>query len=317
MNKLTVCISGLIYPVTMMRFFWEALEKRDDCKVFSIGPFFGNFIPWPNDQGTPGRFLPDKYTKVPDAPLPKQAATTYLDPQMIVDIVPKDIDLFLQVDAGWHFSARPPGKVVALVETDAHCPGWQQGHYKLPRSYSDYVFTMHSNFMNPGEFFLPYAAHDWVYPPQFDVEKEFDVAMIGVQYGNRVDLARMLRAEGCSVRNDTGIIFDEYREVYHKSRCALSLSSAKDTPVRVWEAFAMAVPLVADRTPDLERFFIEDVHYKGFDTLGEAVNQIRWVLQYPDEAQAMANNAYRVLIKNDHTFDNRVKTILEICGLIE
>lgn len=115
-KKLTVVLSSLVYPITMARFFWEAFERRDDCDVHMIGPYFQDYIPWNG-----GIKLDMKYVKAPDMPLPREAARTFIHPQMVVDRLPKNIDLFLQIDAGWHFATRPPGQVVALVQTDPHC----------------------------------------------------------------------------------------------------------------------------------------------------------------------------------------------------
>lgn len=109
-------ISGLIYPVTMMRMFWEELERRDNIELYSLGPFFDNWIPWRN-----GITLPSMYVKMPTYPLSREMTNYHVHPQMLKDLVPDDIDLWLQIDAGFHLSARPNAKKVVLVETDPHC----------------------------------------------------------------------------------------------------------------------------------------------------------------------------------------------------
>jgi len=108
-----VAISGLIYPVTMMRYMWEELERFDNIELFSIGPFFGDWIPWSG-----GLTLPRQYVKTPNVPL--SGAVNY-HPQSLADVIPDDIDVWLQVDASWHFASRPPAKKVVLIETDPHC----------------------------------------------------------------------------------------------------------------------------------------------------------------------------------------------------
>jgi len=304
--KTKVVISGLIYIVTMMRYFVEAFEQRNDVDLTVVGPYFGVDIPWQNWMR-----LPEKYLKVPDIPLPRTAASTSMHPQMLVDKLPKDIDLFIQVDAGWRLSARPPGKVVAHVQTDPHV---LKGAYALPKSYSDFNFCMQTPYIEPGEIFLPYALAPW-HSYSLDLPKEYDVCMIGLQYPQRIALEKKLNNKGYTVKSGIGIIFDEYREAYNKSKVAVSWSSLLDTPNRCFEAFGMKVPLVCNRTPDIMTLFKEGEHFLGFDGLDEAVMQIEWLINHPEEAKQMTEAAYKAVM-NGHTWDDRIHFILDTCGFI-
>lgn len=307
MTKIKVVISGLHYSVTMMRYFIEAFERRDDCEVFTVGPYFGSWIPWNN-----GMMLPDKYLKPPDAPLPRTMAGMNMHPEMVKDLLPKDIDLFLQVDAGWRFSARPPGKIVAHVQTDPHV---LKAQYQLPKSYSDVNFCMQGYYMEGNEILLPYAvAPWWVYPEE--LPKEHDVCLIGLQYPKRIQLEKELERKGYRVKSGIGIVFDEYRTEYNKSNVALSWSSLMDLPNRVWEAFGMALPLVTNRLPDLHNWFVEGEHYLGFDGADEAVAQIDWIFNNYDDALSMAHSAYRKVMSGGHTWDDRVEQILKDCRFL-
>ena len=112
-------VSGLLFPLTMLHYFWKALERRNDIELFVTGPFFGDSIPW-----NYGMKLPQKYVKYPDLPLPQQSAGMMVDPVLIEVQLPENMknpDLWLEIDAGWHLSKRPTAGVVALIETDPHC----------------------------------------------------------------------------------------------------------------------------------------------------------------------------------------------------
>jgi hypothetical protein len=231
--------------------------------------------------------------------------------EMVVDRMPSDLDLFLTIDAGWHFSTRPKANITALIKTDPHVIS---STYAVPKAYSDLSFCMQSNSMDAGDIYLPYAFDPTVHYPM-DIPKEYDVCLIGLQYDHRVNLMNKLKQNGISVFTGLGIVFDEYREAYNKARIALSWSTLQDTPARVWEAFGMDLPLVANRTPDLQSLFVENDHYLGFDDVNEGVSQVKKFLENPDLAYEIAGNAYRK-VQNFHTWDARVEQILQTAKLI-
>lgn len=302
MNKLRVMISGLIYPVTMMRMFWEELERREDIELFSCGPFFDDWIPWRGSMT-----LPRMYVKIPTYPLSRDMQNYHVHPQMLKGLVPDDLDLWLQIDAGFHFSARPLAKKVVLVETDPHC---LKQHYAVPASYSDVVFCMQTPYMIADDIWLPYAVdNNWFYPETLDMA--FDACIIGLQYQQRTDLVNRLRSKGKTVFYDNGQVFNEYRTIYNSSRVALSWSSLNDTPVRVYEAMGMKRPLVANRTPDIMRLFKDGVHFLGFDSLDEAEQQVNYLLEHPMFASEMAQAGYNEVMSK-HTWKHRIDEMLKV-----
>lgn len=303
-----VAISGLIYPVTMMRYFWDALERHEQVEVFSIGPFFGNWIPWNG-----GMNLSPLYTKTPTVPLPRSMAEHHIHPGMVAGMVPDDIDLWLQVDAGWHFSKRPPAKIVAHIQTDPHV---LKETYKVPRDYSDLNFCMQTPYMESGEIWLPYATDPFkFYPVDTDGPKEYDACLIGLHYPQRDQLIKNLLLNGKKVYYGLGDVYDEYRALYGNSRVALSWSSMLDTPVRVFEAMGMKVPLVANDTPDIQLLFQDREDYLGFTNVEEAVLCVNDFLSNPDIAHRYAESAYQK-VKEKHTWDHRIQFILETARLV-
>lgn len=302
MSNFKVMISGLIYPVTMMRMFWEELERRDNIELYSCGPFFDDWIPW---RG--GITIPRMYIKMPTFPLSREMQNYHVHPQMIRDLVPSDLDLWVQVDAGFHFSDRPHAKKVVLVETDPHV---LKGHYTVPASYSDVVFCMQTPYMIADDVYLPYAVDNhWFYPEE--LEMKYDACIIGLQYQQRTDLVNRLRSKGKKVFYDNGQVFNEYRTIYNQSKVALSWSSLKDTPVRIYEAMGMKRPLVANRTPDIMKLFKEGVHFLGFDNLDEAEEQVNYLLEHPDFAKEMANTGYQEVMTK-HTWKHRIDEMLKV-----
>ena len=310
-----IVVSYLAYPLSMATYFIRALQRRDDVELFRVAPFTGTWIPWskPGQDPRLGMNLPSKYLDPPEIALPQSMAQMHVHPEMLADKLPKDIDLFLQIDAGWHFSVRPPGKVVALIETDPHVlKRW----YDLPKSYSDFTFCMQSNYMEKDEIFLPYAYDPTVHYPiktLYPHEKEYDVCLVGLLYPQRAALIDKLRSDGLSVFYDIGLIMDEYREVYNKSKIALSWSTLQDLPARVWEGMAMGLPVVTNRVPDLKHFFHEEIDYLGFDTIEEGETQILRLVDDKYLCDILSNHALRNV--KPHTYDARIQSILDIAGL--
>ena len=103
MSKIKVVLSALLYPFSMATFFWRAFERREDVELFVLGPFTDNYIPWAN-----GLRLPRKYVKMPHFAMPQ---TPFMPPYEVVQsVVPRDTDLWLQVDAGFHFCNKTKSK---------------------------------------------------------------------------------------------------------------------------------------------------------------------------------------------------------------
>lgn len=302
MKKIRVAISALIYPFTMMHFFWRAFERREDVELFVLGPFSDNKIPWNN-----GMTLHRKYVKMPNFAMPQ---SPFMPPYEVVQsVVPKDIDLWIQIDAGFHFITKPKAKVVAHIQTDPHV---LKDFYKTPIAYSDYNFCMQDYYRKEGEILLPYA-----YDPEIhfheDRPKIYDACLIGLHYKHRDDLINRLKERGLNVYYSIGEVYSDYRQKYNESKIALSWSSLEDLPARVWEAFGMGSALVANRTSEMSKFFNDGEHYLGFKDVDEAEQQVMTLLNDEkfrlDIAQKGHDNA------KEQTWDARVQSILETVGL--
>jgi hypothetical protein len=301
--KTKIVISGLIYPFTMMHFFWRAFERREDVELFVLGPYTDNFIPWAN-----GIRLPRKYVKVPHFAMPQ---VKYMPPYSLVkSVLPWKPDLWLQIDAGFHFSTKPDAGIVAHIQTDPHV---LKETYRVPIAYSDYNFCMQEIYREEGEILLPYAYDPEIHFPE-DREKLYDACLIGLHYNQRSALIQRLRDRGLNVYYAIGAVYDQYREKYNQSKIALSWSSMKDVPARVFEAWGMQLPLVTNRLPDLSLFANEGEHYLGFDTVDEAEQQVMTLSKDKKFRDDLAQRGYKNA--KGETWDKRVQTILETVGLV-
>lgn len=93
-----------------------------------------------------------------------------------------------------------------------------------------------------------------------------------------------------------------------KGKCTLNVSRSNELNTRIFEAMSIGVPLITSRVNDLDALFEEGIHYLGFDSPEELVEQIAWVQEHPEEAQLMAEEARKEVLSK-HTFYHRVLQI--------
>jgi hypothetical protein len=292
-----VVLSGLFYPMAILRYFEAALRRRDDVELFTVGPYSGTWLPWAG-----GMHLPGKYAKQPDIPLPFTGQPPTVPVHFIERQLPWTPDLWLQVDAGWYLRGRPQHGKNVIVGTDPHCLD-----YSYQRSLADTFYCMQACYSKPGDVYLPYAYDPEAHYPE-EQPRNYDAVLMGLHYENRDRLVNELRRRGVNVYYDLGPVFDERRTLECQAPISLAWSSRDDLIARVFEGMAMGRVVVTNRVPDLPRFFEENVDLAAFSSLGEAVERVMDLLENPERAKVMAE-AGQIMVK-PHTWDARVEQIL-------
>lgn len=293
-----VVLSGLFYPMAILRFFEAALKRRADIELFTVGPYSGTWIPWNS-----GMNLLPKYAKQPDLSSPFVGQALAMPVNFVEKQLPWQPDLWLQVDAGWHLRGKPQHGKNVIVGTDPHCLD-----YSYQRTLADTFYCMQECYSKPGDEYLPYAYDPEAHYPE-EQPRNFDAVLLGLHYENRDRLVKELRRRGVNVLYDLGPVFDERRALECQAPISLAWSSRDDLIARVFEGLAMGRLVVTNRVPDLGKFFTEDEHLVAFSSLGEAVEKILWYLGNPDELQAVARAGREAV--EPHTWDDRVNQIIE------
>ena len=300
MNKIKVALFSTWYPLSMSRYFWEAFEDREDVELWVCGPFTGTFIPWNG-----GMNLPQKYVKTPDLSLDRALIGKPISSYLINNLMPWKPDLTITIDAGWHFSDRPAGEIVAHVQTDPHV---LKDFYKPIKKNNDFNFCMQAVYSEPDEHYLPYAYSPRHHYPM-DLEKEYDACIIGLHYPQRTQLVNRLLKRGLKVYYDIGVVYDEYRITNNKSKVGLNWSSLLDMNARAWELAAMGLCSVQNIVPDMATFFVESDHYLGFKDIDEAEKKVMLALMDDGMRQEIGDAARRKVLP--HTWNARITQILE------
>ena len=293
-----IVLSGIFYPMAILRYFEAALLRRDDVELFTVGPYTASWIPWNG-----GMHLPTKYAKLPDYALSSGMVNTPLPIAVAEGQLPWQPDAWIQIDAGFHWRDKPAHGKNIIVATDPHVL-----NYDRQREMSDTFFCMQTPYAKAGDEYLPYA-YDPIWHAPEEQEQAADVCLLGLAYAERNALVNRLRDAGLRVTYDLGPCFDEARTLYAQAPIGFNWSSKQDLTARVFELLGMKRLAVVNWVPDLERFFEIGDHLIAFRSLEGAVEQILYFRQFPEEAKKVAARGHEQV--KSHTWDARIEQILE------
>jgi hypothetical protein len=180
----------------------------------------------------------------------------------------------------------------------------------------DHFFLAHGHGFRIGEpavTWLPCGYDPLLFTPgPAWAEREYDAALIGVLYGARAELLYALREQLPSLRiaYGTGAIYDQYAQVYQRTRISLVRSAAHDVAQRVWETAAMGCLVLMDDCPDCAALGLQDgKNCLIYHDVTEAIDKTRWALAHQTEAEqiAMAGQEWA----RPGTWDNRLSIIID------
>lgn len=300
-EKVKIGFSMIHYPVAMGRYMWEALLRRDDVEVWATGPFSGRSIPWKG-----GMTLPENYVRTPELPLAMGAPLNY---GAISVHLPWEPDLWIEVNGGLVTHGRPDCPYT-VIGSDPHVLD-----YSTARAKADQFFCMQQPYMQPNDSWLPYAydpIHHTPSPVKWE-KRYYHCSLVGLMYDNRREFFNTLKRMGRNIYLDTGLAYQDAKDIYHNTMVGFNWASLQDTTARVFELMAMGVVPLLNRVPDLQQLFKEDESYLGFSTMGEALEKFNWAMDHPDECQKIIVGALKAV--KEHTWDARMETVLISAGL--
>lgn len=301
MSKAKVVLSGIFYPMAILRYFEAALKRRDDIELTTAGVYTGRTIPWKG-----GMVLSKRYAKAPDVVLPAacKKGVPLAMARAKLDFRP---DLWIQIDAGMWLEGKIPRVQNVVVGTDPHVLD-----YERQRKTADKFFCMQKCYSQKGDVYLPYAYDPVWHKPETHM-KRFDACLLGLHYKQRDQWVRELRKLDIKVIYELGPVFEEARSLYGQAKVGLNWSSRDDLVARVFEVMAMGLPLVTNKVPDLKDFFTPGSEFAMFHDLQGAVN---WVVDLANNQHMAGEMARRGLeAVKPHTYDARVQQILEEADL--
>lgn len=213
-------------------------------------------------------------------------------------------DLIINADSAFALSGNAPCDVV-LWGVDNHVRDYKLREWSM-------MFLAHSwgqRMTEPNAFWLPCA-----YDPElhFDkgVDRDIDVAIVGVPYPERVEITQKMSAAGLKVAACMGLLFEEYNDLYNRAKIALVKSIAGDLPQRTFENMAQGCCVLTDYTPDLMKLKFEPFNdvwiYNGVE---DAVDAAQWLISSGDWRKIAQSGAAQV---KPHTWDARAQQLINV-----
>ena len=280
-----ILILAIHYPVASGRYMLDAL-RRMGHEVYSAGPSTGNEI-W-------GMTVDPKYVWLADD-LPDG-----WQPDLVIIA-----DSWLQPGRKIHIAPH------VVYGVDNHVRDYHQFN-----EIAEHFFLAHGHGARIGEdnvTWLPCAYDPAVFTPgQAWADRPTDWAMIGVMYGKRSELLYKLLSDMPNARGEYGVgaIYDQYADIYQRSKISVVSSAAGDVAQRVWETAAMGCLLVMDECADGPALgLVDNENCLIYHTTNEAIEKIRWALANQDEAEQIARAGQEWA--QDGTWDNRLKVIVD------
>lgn len=183
----------------------------------------------------------------------------------------------------------------------------------------DYVFCAQKRAVEDFEkagvksVWMPHAVEPKAYPYLPSI-KRYDICFVGhINSENRVDALDFLFKQFPNFFYGQRL-FEEAAEMYCESKIVFNISHKDDINMRVFETLATKSFLLTNWIPTLPELFEDGKHMVMYKTQEEMVEKAKYYISHDAEREAIAEAGQKEVLKN-HTFLNRVQTVLDVVGL--
>lgn len=187
--------------------------------------------------------------------------------------------------------------------------------------YTNSLFSFNNNYeRQPNIRLLPFAASPALHRPLPDVEKKYDLVVVGHARPDRLQVVHELKKHfsvglfgdgwGKNVRSVHG---EDHVLAINSGRMYLSFSATvaryMNVKVGLLEAAACRICLLSQYFPELERFFRPGMEIALYKSPDDLINAVRYYLSAPNLCDWLAENSYSRFL-SEHTWEFRWKEIL-------
>lgn len=160
--------------------------------------------------------------------------------------------------------------------------------------------------------FLPHAADKELHVPHPEVEKEFDLVMIGSMTNEYIERARLVDLLKTKFnvhvsRADPGVA---YAQALSQGEIIFNRSYTDwNIPMRFFEGMAVGA-LLTNFHPNLDDLAEPYKHYIPYTSDYEMMENVEYFLKHPKELEEIRQNA-RKLVLDKHLYEHRVERMLQ------
>lgn len=141
-----------------------------------------------------------------------------------------------------------------------------------------------------------------------DIDKTIDVGFCG-NIGNRGHIINSL--DKYNIKKDIFVIGDDMVNAINSYKIHLNCNISNDINYRTFETTGCNTFLLTNYTPGLEKLFDIGKEIIVYDSIEDLDNKVKYYLENDKEREEIALAGYN-RSKKDHTFSERVKTLVEI-----
>ncbi len=236
--------------------------------------------------------------------------------------IPTGYDLYLRIDHGdYKYDIPADLRPSAFYVIDTHLPvpygkiKQQVGHYSR-------IFCAQKNGVDK---LKRDAGVDAVWVPigcdpeehkKLDIAKRFDVAFVGTEgkknlRGELLRLIALMYPSSFIGKAD----FRLMSNIYSSAKIGFNYSINNDINMRMFEVLSCGALLVTNQIVNngFDELFSDGVNLVVYRSPNELFNKIGYYLSHDEERQRIAQEGYILAVKS-HTYAQRLKTMLELCG---
>ena len=89
-----------------------------------------------------------------------------------------------------------------------------------------------------------------------------------------------------------------------------------DINYRTFESMGAGAMLITNETSGLQKLFRDGEHLVLYDNFDDCIEKVHYYINHPEERQAIAT-AGTMRVQQEHTYDNRVRRMCELCELVK
>ncbi len=305
-----ICILAIVSSVHWVEPYVKAFRQVGD--VLTVGP-----SPTPDFCESIG--------------LPRES--DLLQPCDITSDLGREVDLSSLFPPGWEpdlivaipsfgYSLNPDMRRLDCPRVYMSIDTWQSPLDFADALQFDFVFVAQKSFVphlaatgSRNVFWLPLACDPEVHCPTGEAT-QCDISFVGsVGGGVHDERGRLLAALANRFevsQKSTGCYGADYRQAICSGRLTFNHAAVNDLNMRIFEALAMGVPLLTNRSSDvngLSDLFRDKEHLIIYHDEADLFSQVAHYLANPEEARALGEAGYREVLAR-HTYAHRVQEIL-------
>lgn len=180
---------------------------------------------------------------------------------------------------------------------------------------------------NPNFHYMPWAINE--FPISLKKVKKYGVVIFGTSYPRRVRTIQALEKAGIEIHvwGDDGwkgqvknwkmsVSRQEMLEIYYQSTVAIATSDWEDLPVPMMKLRSMEIASaecaqIVEESEELGDYFVRGVEVASYSTTEQLIEQIDYLLKYPEEAALLATRSYKTVTEK-HNWATRWPQIMRL-----